>query len=199
MISSRDLLFIYVLGVVNWVRHDRSLEISWHPFLMSSVIIWGHNLVIRLIYWFDRLVGLSLGRKSHREDSYIFTLPLNWWCNGTCNGTCVMVSVCLPSHDGLYVTFKWFGIEGLGKYVCWLQWRIYLMYAYFARIYVESEMMQFHSDVFCTWSPFMDHRHFYGTGVIFEHSAVHFYLMVKDVESFLLHFLQKLHKRDDLS
>ena len=35
--------------------------------------------------------------------------------------TCVMVSVCLPSHDGLSVTFKSFGIEGLGKYVCGLQ------------------------------------------------------------------------------
>ena len=161
--------------------------------------MWGHNVVVRLIDWFDRLVGLSLGRESHREDSCIFTLPLNQWCNGTCIGTCVMVSVCLPSHDGLSVTFKSFGIEGLGKYVCGLQWRIYLMYAYFARMYVGLEMMQFRSEVFCTWSPFMDHRHFYGTGVISEHSAVDFYLVVKDVKSFLLHLFQKLHKRDDFS
>ena len=51
--------------VVNWVRHDSILDISWHPFLMSSVIMWGHNVVVRLIDWFDRLIGLSLGRESH--------------------------------------------------------------------------------------------------------------------------------------
>ena len=73
------------------------------------------------------------------------------------------------------------------------------MYAYFARMYIGSEMMQFHSEVFCTWSPFMDHRHFYGPGVFFEHSAVEFNLVVKDVESFLLHFFQNLHNRDDFS
>ena len=73
------------------------------------------------------------------------------------------------------------------------------MYAYFARIYVGSEMMQFSSEVFCTWYSFMDHCHFYGTGVIFEHYVVHFYLMVKDVESFLLNLFQKLHKSDDFS
>ena len=68
------------------------------------------------------------------------------------------------------------------------------MYADFARIYVGSKMMQFHSEVFGTWSSFMDHRHFYGPRVIFEHSAVDFYLMVKDIESFTFHFFQKLHK-----
>ena len=73
------------------------------------------------------------------------------------------------------------------------------MYAYFSRIHVGSEMMQFCSEVFSMWSPFMDHRHFYGTRVIFEHSAVDFYLVVKDVEYFLLNFFQKLHKRDDFS
>ena len=73
------------------------------------------------------------------------------------------------------------------------------MYAYFARIYVGSEMMKFSSEVFCTWSTFMDHRHFFGPGVIFEHYAVDFYLVVKDFESFLLHFFQNLHKRDEFS
>ena len=97
---------LYILCVINSVRHEISLEISWHPFLMSSVIMWGHNVVVRLVYWYDRLIGLSLGRESHREDSCIFTLPLNRWCNGTINGMCVMVSMCLPSHNGLSVTFK---------------------------------------------------------------------------------------------
>ena len=73
------------------------------------------------------------------------------------------------------------------------------MYAYFARIYVEPEMVQFISEVFCTWTPFMDHCHFYGPGVISEYSAVDFYLVVKDVKSFLLNLFQKLHKRDDFS
>ena len=33
-------------------------------------------------------------------------------------------------------------------------------------------MMQFCSEVFGTWPPLMDHRHFYGPGVILEHSAL---------------------------
>ena len=41
---------LYILCVVNWVGHDSSLDISWHPFLMSSVIMWGHNVVFRLVY-----------------------------------------------------------------------------------------------------------------------------------------------------
>ena len=36
-------------------------------------------------------------------------------------------------------------------------------------------------------------------GVILEHSAVNFYLMVEDVESFLSHFFEKLHKWDSFS
>ena len=60
-------------------------------------------------------------------------------------------------------------------------------------------MMQFRSDVFGTWYPLMDHRHFNGPGVILEHSAVNLYLIVEDVESFLSHFFEKLHKWDIFS
>ena len=60
-------------------------------------------------------------------------------------------------------------------------------------------MMQFCSEVFGTWSPLMDHRHFNVPGVILENSAVNLYLMVKDVESFPFHFFEKLHKRDGFS
>ena len=60
-------------------------------------------------------------------------------------------------------------------------------------------MMQFPSKVFGTWSPLMDHHHFNGPGVILEHYAVNLYLMVEDVESFLSHFFEKLHKWDSFS
>ena len=54
-------------------------------------------------------------------------------------------------------------------------------------------------EVFGTWYPLMDHRHFNGPGVIFEHSAVNLYLMVKDVESFPYNLFEKLHKWDGFS
>ena len=42
---------------------------------MSSVIMWGHNIVVSFVDLFDRFVGISSGRESHREDSCIFTMP----------------------------------------------------------------------------------------------------------------------------
>ena len=56
------------------------------------------------------------------------------------------------------------------------------MYTDFARIHIGSKTMQFRSKVFGMWSPLMDHRHFNGPGVIFEHSEVKLYLMYKDVD-----------------
>ena len=73
------------------------------------------------------------------------------------------------------------------------------MYTDFSRIHVGSKMMQFRSEVFGTWPPLMDHHHLNGPGVILKHSAVKLYLMVKDVESFLFHFFEKLHKWDGFS
>ena len=73
------------------------------------------------------------------------------------------------------------------------------MHTDFSIIHVGSKMIQFCSKVFGKWSPLMDHCHFNGPGVIFEHSAVNLYLMVKDVESFPFDLFEKLHKWDGFS
>ena len=60
-------------------------------------------------------------------------------------------------------------------------------------------MMQFCSEVFSLRPPLMEHCHFNSPGIILKHFAVNLDFMVKEVDYFLSHLFEKLHKGDSFS